>query len=135
MNADEQRWAVAEVCGVPKDIIETNRSGRGGTTDQLTWIPDYLNDLNATHEMEQLLWDGRTAARPGQTTPIEAHYVYLHWLWLITHRETDGLKFTEQQSELHIPGEPVGRFHSLLARATAAQRAEAFLKTLNLWKP
>lgn len=57
-------------------------------------VPDYLNDLNACHEMEKVL------------TPKQK-LAYLKYLTDLDH---------------------FGRF------ATAAQRCEAFLRTLGLWK-
>lgn len=69
-------------------------------------IPDYLNDLNAMHEAEKVLFamDGRFHINEGCRTR------YLDNLLLICR----------------------GGFHAGI-HATAAQRAEAFLRTLNLW--
>ena len=102
MNKQEQRIAIAKSLGwtkigidggeawgmEPEPITEQDENG--------TWVPDYLNDLNAMHEAEKFLSDSDKSA-------------YWHQL-------------NEQvQGTLNI------------AFATAAQRAEAFLKTLNLW--
>jgi hypothetical protein len=67
-------------------------------------IPDYLNDLNAMHEAES------KALRDG------------HSYW----------KFIELLDGLVKHGEHVD-FVADRASATAAQRAETFLRTLNLW--
>jgi hypothetical protein len=62
-----------------------------------TPIPDYLNDLNAMHEAENILSSEKWQRRD-----------YIDYL-------------SEDDQWLHV--------HS-----TAAQRAEAFLRTLNLWE-
>lgn len=71
-------------------------------------LPDYFNDLNACHQMEKFLTfsviDGVT----------ELQSVYISALW-------------------KVMGKPDARMIAVLAHATAAQRAEAFGKTLNLW--
>ena len=113
MNENEQRIAIAEACGWSNvkiySRIESNKRHSEDTEPiaigcrHAAWgagacsVPNYLNDLNAMHEAEKMLGDGRNT-------------------W--------------------------GKYCDLLggslyhcAHATAAQRAEAFLKTLNLWKP
>lgn len=69
-------------------------------------IPDYLNDLNAMHEAEK-------------TLTIEQNYVYWNTL-----------------RDLICVDENTGHWCDLKAsgHATAAERAEAFLRTLGLWK-
>jgi hypothetical protein len=62
-------------------------------------VPDYLNDLNAMQEAENVLTNEQ-------------------W-WL----------FVEFLTEIRGGGV------AICISATAAQRAEAFLRTLNLWKP
>jgi hypothetical protein len=48
MTPEQQRIAIAEACGwTDTQIID----GKYGQTD----VPDYLNDLNACHEMEEVL--------------------------------------------------------------------------------
>lgn len=71
-------------------------------------VPDYLNDLNAMHEAEKMivksLWDDHTD--------------YLEQVcWCCHGWEAMG---TDDRRKI--------------ITATAAQRAEAFLRTLNLWK-
>jgi hypothetical protein len=63
------------------------------------FCPDYPKDLNAMHEVENLL------------TPLQ---------WVSYGRHLETLCDETNTWPIH---------------ATAAQRAEAFLKTLNLWKP
>ena len=68
--------------------------------------PDYLNDLNAMHEAEEML--------PSQ----DAQYGFCQWCM-----------------KLAAPNRSTGfRENTWLAtHATAAQRAEAFLKTIDKW--
>ena len=67
-------------------------------------LPDYLNDLNAMHEAEKLLTKKQRPFYAGEL--IDATVA----------------ECMEQHAEVFV-----------VAHATAAQRAEAFLKTLNLW--
>ena len=71
-------------------------------------IPDYLNDLNAMHEAEKTL--DRAV--------------------LITEYGIEVLKVIERTKKISVDGEPNWGF---LLQATAAQRAEAFLKTISKW--
>ena len=68
-------------------------------------MPDYPNDLNAMHEAEKVLRDKWDS----------------YFGELISIRSRDALK-SQHPADLSPAG------------ATAAQRAEAFLKTLNLWE-
>ncbi len=73
------------------------------------FIPYYLNDLNAMHEAEKVL-------RENQFNFVD----YPNQLFkVVTGRKWDG---------------DMGYFMFNYTNATAAQRAEAFLRTLNLWK-
>lgn len=119
MNTDKQRIAIAEACGWTDCRIYYPEIGKwelGGVhpkeADKLNWenLPDYLTDLNAMHEAESVL------------TLRQQHGLdsYADWLWQITR-------------EAYTGGEHGGGSTWLVATATAAQRAEAFLKTLNLW--
>jgi hypothetical protein len=111
LNAETQRIAIAEACGwkhEPDKYYE----------DRLAWfdpstngrcstgdLPDYLNDLNAMHEAEK-----------GLTTEDQQwKYVAL----LVGRDWTESWSFFDASKAIH---------------ATAAQRAEAFLKTLGFWK-
>ena len=113
MNPKEQRIAIAGACGWTnlelKQLFETEEDNvklalvgsPPGITGGGKRVPDYLNDLNACHEMEKSLTDDQT----------EDYLINLAW--------NDRDKIMDE----HV-----------LAFATAAQRAEAFLKTLNLWE-
>jgi hypothetical protein len=107
MKPEQQRIAIAEACGWKNLRIERLAGGshvlgkcpRDYTSSHgFASPPDYLNDLNAMHEAENLLIN---------TENFEEYQSHLAWC--------DHGKYPEW-------------------RATAAQRAEAFLKTLNLWK-
>lgn len=93
MSPEEQRIAIAEVCG-----------WKTGYRDPEAWhpLPDYPNDLNAMHDAEKTL-DRNQLERYADILCDEFY---------------DGF-------DPDIVA---------VITATAAQRAEAFLKTLNLWK-
>lgn len=74
------------------------------------FIPDYLNDLNAMHE-----------ARKSLTNNQHQHY------YRALEQITSGLPYDQDGS--YGAG---WLYHNI--NATAAQHAEAFLRTLNLWK-
>lgn len=74
-----------------------------------TYCPDYPNDLNAMHEAEKML-----TVESGQV----GKYLYeLEKVCVVS-----GCEARNKNQQLRF------------IRATAAQRAEAFLRTLNLWK-
>ena len=119
MKPEAQRIAIAEACGW--------KAWDHPDVKSVTWkwlypgdhvmspkgrivpfddIPDYLHDLNAMHEMEKTLTKSQRVAYEGTLTAM--------W-WACAQ------KGGETSSWMHI-------------HATAAQRAEAFLRTLNLWK-
>lgn len=113
----EKRIRIAEACGWT-DVRETTvlkgrvmRTGIFGNPPHLSAIgytsngiiPDYFNDLNEMHEAEKVLPD-----RIG----------FMHYLC----------------AEVGMDAYPHGFGEIfILAHATAAQRAEAFGLTLNLW--
>jgi hypothetical protein len=110
MKPDEQRIKIAEACGwtevfpttINKTIIGTRHDGLHDTE-----IPDYLNDLNACHEMEKVLdWTQTCLMRNYLDEIVERPHTY-----------NGGVDMSKAR----------------IWQATAAQRAEAFLKTLNLW--
>ena len=117
MTPEEQQIAIAEACGWTKigwNGVYQNWLGVSPSEERDKHpIPDYLNDLNAMHEAEgRHDFDmhnnryGRILAEVVTGQPQGSHHITANW-WTIKR----------------------------IARATAAQRAEAFLKTLNLWKP
>lgn len=114
MTLEEQRIALAEWAGWGYSP-DANSSIKheaimawyrpGNSPWQLEQLPDYLNDLNAVHELEEKLSDEQTS-------------IYSSYLL---------------QNKSDRPGR--GAIFWGMAHATAAQRCEALLKTLNLWKP
>ena len=80
-----------------------------GYRDPEAWhpLPDYLNDLNAMHDAEKVL-TGQAAS------DYDMH------LWIVIKRDWD---------EANNPLATIASWH-----ATAAQRAEAFLRTIGKWE-
>jgi len=109
MNEEKQIIAIAEACGwraIHKPFGKPYKVGYNPNGEaNLQQLPNYLNDLNAMHEAEKLLHDD----------DIRCEFV-------------DHLTFTVDG----MWADAKRRFEC--ATATAAQRAEAFLKTLNLWE-
>ncbi len=104
MNKQEQRIAIAEACGWDNSLSQVKLSVF--VVGRTSYcLPDYLNDLNAMHEAEKVLTTSQ----------------HLEYTWELTGTVED-----------HDPDSMEGDW--LTHTATAAQRAEAFLKTLNLWK-
>jgi hypothetical protein len=113
MNPEQQRIAIAEACGweLKSNGLSPMWSWQNESlTHRIKWVahkemasqgvlPDYLNDLNAMHEAENVLTNEQ-------------------W-WLL----------------VGFLAEICGGGVALCISANAAQRAEAFLKTLNLWRP
>jgi hypothetical protein len=121
MTPEEQRVAIAEACGwtatVDDDQFWRATRADGSMTSDLwcsmssVWnvgIPDYLNDLNAMHDAEKVLG-------------ILERGTYQNILGLACGgiREDDGGHFVSHRESIH---------------ATAAQRAEAFLRTIGKWR-
>lgn len=126
MKPEAQRIAIAEACGWKPDddddgtgwkgsYIQGNLIGmkpsftRGKVVSYLIGqrVPDYLSDLNAMYEAEKVLTDEQWKSYVQRIISPLAYMV------------------------VGISQAGVRK----LAHATATQRAEAFLKTLNLWKP
>jgi hypothetical protein len=114
MKPEEQRIAIAEVCGwtaIFHNSVARDYMGHKPNDDRDMYvIPDYLNDLNAMHEAENLVIYSDERLPKKYTQQIKAAIC----------REA-GLRKAHMDFDMCIT-------------ATAAQRAEAFLKTLNLWK-
>lgn len=106
MKPEKQRTAIAEACGTMKwsYALPTKTIGCG--------VPDYLNDLNAMHEAEKMLTK-------------EQLYNYGNKLDRITLPKTS-------MEMCYIESPEAGMYPDLFC-ATAAQRAEAFLKTIKKW--
>lgn len=124
MKPEAQRLAIAEACGrkpnsyycghcrecVPRDSVTS-----GGYHEKCMGqiepdIPNYLTDLNAMHEAEKELDDAQYHAFTLQLNDIA---------WR---------NYPAPTADAHYKQRLRG-----FASATAPQRAEAFLKTLNLW--
>lgn len=126
MTPEAQRIAIAEACGweqvcrcsrklkkEPNGVewrgMDPKGDHTGGATEH-TFLPRYLSDLNAMHEAEKWM--------------ISTHLGFEHFFG--PKRAT---WFEAYKSNLEL----ILGYHDPI-RATAAQRAEAFLRTLNLWK-
>jgi hypothetical protein len=113
MTPEQQRIAIAEACGWKETeawldgrrCFERADINAGWDFDSL---PDYLNDLNAMHDAEKVLG-------------ILERGTYQNILGLACGgiREDDGGHFVSHRESIH---------------ATAAQRAEAFLRTIGKWR-
>ena len=122
MTPEQQRIAIAEACGWTrvKTVVAYIRSepfddwtGPDGYHHGITgpMISDYPNDLNAMHEAEKMLkWEQR-----------KQYHDLLADIAGFSCCEAD----TQEETYLD--------WNCRICHATAAQRAEAFLKTLNLW--
>jgi hypothetical protein len=114
MSPDEQRIAIARACGWTD--IRRQRLYEGlwgnkliGSDNCRNRLPDYLNDLNAMHEAEKVLTPKYQPAK-GESQWGD----YLGWIGFC--------------------GENKIREVYECVTATAAQRAQAFLRTLGLWQ-
>jgi hypothetical protein len=113
MDKNKQRIKIAEVCGythvrIIKAIEGPPDIGIGHHPTEPHSVPDYLNDLNAMHELVNIL-------------SYEQAELF-----------EDELCDLVMRSIETIENPPPFKF--AVANATAAQRAKAFLKTLNLWE-
>ena len=120
MTQEQQRIAIAEACGWdcdPREAHEWRSRGQwvkhphsGNLVSLIMTLPDYLNDLNAIHEAEaaKIALDGLYQAQ------------FCHHLFRVLNADNRN------------PDGGICEFDKI--NATAAQRAEAFLKTLNLYK-
>ena len=116
MTNEQINIAIAEACGW-KHIIAIRGTLRGWKTDSekedSQVLPDYSNDLNAMHEAEKvLILTLRRTDLPRYVAENDANE-YLHNL-------------------RHVLGYGDGDLHEI--HATAAQRAEAFLRTIGKWE-
>lgn len=128
MTPEKQRIKIAEACGWKGPHHPDNVKSMDGWWSQTrgTWwinpqgqrvmisdVPNYLNDLNAMHEAESVCIGTIHAKKHGQM------------LQEVTGWHCVGIVPDHARDLTHL---------SKLSRATAAQRAESFLKTLNLWE-
>jgi len=112
MTPEAQRIAIAEACGwkVSSSIKGPYDGCPCGTLPPLrsiTPLPDYLNDLNAMHEAEKTLTDANRGQYGRFLTRLVTGIFTMH------HAHADTAR---------------------IAHATAAQRAEAFLRTVGKWE-
>lgn len=110
MTPEAQRIAIAEACGWKKSDLwawDGQDCYEHAKHDPRTalQLPDYLNDLNAMHEAHE-------------TLTHDQHRIYRRHLQEIVYNQ----------------GHFDGNKHRSVSDAAAAQRAEAFLRTLNLWR-
>ncbi len=118
MTIEQQNVAIAEACGWHG--IKTGFEGTAlgpigmfGPTRGYQHIPNYVNDLNRMHDAEKVLLDDKSDS-------YARFDLYLHHLEnrVCADRKLD---IDEDEWNAHI------------AFATAAQRAEAFLRTIGKW--
>lgn len=136
MTPIAQRIAIAEALGweIPAEVYEKRiiagesprkASGApplfgkkpGTENDWSKDVPDFCNDLNAMHEAEKVLTDER-----GKDSFVRH---LLDCIWRPERKHIDPPKGGWWSITTHEAPK--------LISATAAQRAEAFLRTLNLW--
>lgn len=122
MKFELQRILIAEACGFARVKRKGVCSGDGREwrwPEKGEWwkiispsdeLPDFLNDLNACHEMEKVLTMDQMRIYQDKLCWWVNHYIY------------------KDQTR----SGPAQHFDWVI-HATAAQRAEAFLRTLNLW--
>ena len=111
MTPDQQRIAIATACGWTNFSSGTHKEaiqyGQPPNARSSSWeLPNYLGDLNACHEMEQVLTQEQ----------------------MIDYSRHVGKAVTR-----HLPSSRAAWMDFKLINAPASQRAEAFLRTLNLW--
>lgn len=117
MTAEAQRIAIAEACGWKRVCGEEyvdlrfKHRGEGKYFIIEQQVPDYLDDLNACHEMEK-----------------DLNAFSLGWQGYIN--QLDAIR-RKQNEDWSRPGWSLECF---LLHATAAQRAEAFLRTVGKWE-
>lgn len=147
MTPEAQRIAIAEACGW---YWATHEKASGtcwiqspGTTLPQGWwreaipskksqgslfsIPDYLSDLNAMAEAEKVLTDEQQIRFIRFLVRSDRHY---ESVMKMDRSRTDE---REEFVERHLHSLGWDEVWCFCFRATAAERAEAFLRTLNKW--
>jgi len=106
MNPDKQRIAIAEACGYEWPGLRERRDYIGWTLGgkYIPKLPEYLGDLNAMHEAEKVLTEAQKVEYARHIFCAEQQ----------AHEESDET------------------WHRCVF-ATAAQRAESFLRTIGAW--
>jgi hypothetical protein len=109
MNKEKQRIAIAEAIGwtVINDTLCHVTPDRNGEPEiePIARLPDYLSDLNSMHEAEKMMTKDQ-------------------WLWY-----TVNLLLAAKDGSFVIDINM-----KTVAHASAAQRAEAFLRTIGKWE-
>lgn len=107
MTPERQREVIAEWCG-----WKQGQCGwwEGPSNQETPHLPDYLNDLNEMHEA----WC--------KLSPLKKHKFQVE-LWNVINRDHPYAKRNEWV-----------RLDELSSNATAAQRAEALLRTIGKWE-
>jgi hypothetical protein len=113
MTNEKINIAIAEACGWTF-INQVDKHPHGlppdGKKDRYTSpLPDYCNDLNAMHEAEKMLNAGQ----------INSYLGHLYRFNKVAEVGSNPWEIIAARVAIH---------------ATAAQRAEAFLKTINKWE-
>ncbi len=111
MSPEQQRIKIAEACG-----WESVKYGPEWCRSE-TKMPNYLNDLNAMHEAEKVLTEKQSTLFDSALLTIQGF-----------NRDID---FVDEDGKA---ADDFVKLVKALRHATAAQRAEAFLRTLNLWE-
>lgn len=114
MNPEAQRIAIAEACG----IVSKDQWGPLYRTQQgvVRDCPDYLANLNAMHDAEKVLG--------ANSREYDGHLLVIQGFdKIIPFFHENGVATTEFE-----------QMCKALRSATAAQRAEAFLRTLGKWE-
>ena len=113
MSPEAQRIAIAKSVGIHLHDGDHAPSNYTFVSD----LPDYLNDLNAMHEVEKTLTD-------------EQRKVFVK-----------NLNIYHPSADIHYPDTNARHYFSelrtevfSLVHTTAAQRAEAYLRTIGKWK-
>ena len=127
MRPEAQRIAIAEACGwrFTAKTVFTPQGGEVNLYFALTntgacCVPDYLGDLNAMNEAEKFLVSWDDPKNKG------------HYIWKDSYSRFIGLLGDITNSSYFHPKADSTEFRKLIS-ATAAQRAEAFLKTIGKW--
>jgi hypothetical protein len=113
MNKEQRRIAIAESCGwieiEPCTCCDGVSRGYQPTHKaHKKHLPDYFNDLNAMHEAEQTLWEKDWTSRHDFIDKLARIISPTHG-----HHKQSGIDLLD---------------------ATAAERAEAFLRAINKWE-
>lgn len=132
MTPEKQRIKIAEACGISIkeatdgwfDIWENgiNRATGSSLEKCISYLPDYLNDLNAMHEAEKNLHH-------------QGFRIVKIYAWLLNQVTSNTLHLWEQNEYGMCDNWEISLWDcGLTAHATATQRAEAFLRAMNLWE-